>query len=145
VTDWATTDDVDTYTGATATDAEVTRAQAIVELFAGTTTDASDQGLISSRNLRLLKMAVAYQTAWMQLHPDVFTNVDIDSGGQDGVSYTNAHANAALLAPLAKRCVDRLTWRLAPLRVRRPRRRATDTGNRDSAAHDDDRTWAPLP
>lgn len=120
MTDWATPADVLTYTGVTVTDDEVIRAQFIVELFAGTTTDASDRGLITSRNLRLLRQAVAFQSAWMTEHPDVFTSVDVTTFSQDGVSATQAHANAHLLAPLAKRCIDRLSWkRNRGLQIRR--------------------------
>lgn len=145
MTDWATIADVDTYTGVTVDAGQVTRAQAIIELFAGTTTDATDAGLVASRNLRLLTMAVSYQAAWMTEHPDVFTNLDTTSFSQDGVSGTQANANAHLLAPLAKRSLDRLTWNLEPLRSYRPSRAYTDRGNRNSAVHDDNVPWVPLP
>lgn len=146
MTDWATVSDVETYTGASVTPAEVTRAQALVEIFANTTSSATDQSLIESRNVRLLRQAVSYQAAWMAEHPDVFTHVDASNWSQDGVSGAPSHANAGLLAPLAKRCIDRLTWMTAPLRVRR-RRRGYDNlnGNRDSAAYDDNRhDWRQL-
>jgi hypothetical protein len=143
--DWASIADVDTYTNVTVDADEITRAQAIIEIFAHTTTEASDAGLISSRNLRLLKQAVAYQAAWMTEHPDVFTNVDVTSFSQDGMSASQAHAHAHLLAPLAKRCLDRLSWNLEPLRAHRPRQPYTDKGNRDDAARDDSLPWIPLP
>ena len=145
MTNWATATDVDTYTGITATDAEVLRAQALIELFSGTTTDASDDGLISTRNLRHLKMAVAYQAAWMTMHPDVFTNVDLNNISQDGVSATMQHDNAALLAPLALRCLRRLSWWNAPHRAHKRFPASVNTGNRDSAVGDDNIPWAPLP
>lgn len=115
---WASTSDVITYTGFNATAAQVEQAQAVVEMFADTTTDASDAGNISPKNLRLLKQAVAYQAAWITQHPDAFTNVDLTNFNQDQVSGTLAHANALILAPLAKRCIDRLSWkRIRPLRI----------------------------
>ena len=141
---WATISDVNTYTGVTVTDATITKAQALIELFADTTEAASDAGLIAPRNLRLLRMAVSYQAAWMGEHPDVFTSTDVDSYSQDGASAKQSHANAHLLAPLAKRCVDRLTWRTAPLRAHRPYLAADDTGSRDSAVRDDMLPWVPL-
>jgi hypothetical protein len=119
---WATEQDVATYTGMTVTEPQIVQAQAIVELFADVTEDASDAGLISTKNLRLLRMAVSYQAAWMPLNPDLFTHHDAQSVTQDSVSVTPAHANAALLAPLAKRSIDRLSWRrnrglrIAPMR-----------------------------
>ncbi|MEU8902191.1 hypothetical protein [Streptomyces mirabilis] len=116
---WATSSDVATYTGITVTDAQVDQAQAVVELFVDTTEVASTVGLISQKNLRLLKMAVAYQAAWITQHPDWATNMDTTNVSQDQVSATWAHANAGVLAPLAKRCIDRVSWRrIRPLRVR---------------------------
>lgn len=144
MTDWATVADVLTYTGVTVEQDEVTRAQALIEIFTNTTTESSDAGLVSSRNLRLLKQAVSYQAAWMTEHPDVFTNLDTTSFSQDGMSASQAHANAHILAPLAKRCLDRLSWNLEPLRAYRPAQEYTDTGNRNSAVHDDSLPWTPL-
>lgn len=145
MTAWATAADVDTLTGITVTDAEVLQAQAIVEIFANTTTESSDAGLIATRNLRLLKRATAYQAAFMTEHPDLFTHVDVTSFSQDGQSASQAHANAALLAPLAKRCIDRLSWHLEPLRAYKRASVYTDTGTRHSAVRDDNMPWVPLP
>lgn len=143
--DWTTVDAIKELTGFEASLTDLKMAQGIVVLFAGTTTAASDAGIISSRNLRLLASAVGYQAAWMPEHPDIFTNVDSSSFSQDGVSSSQAHANAHLLAPLAKRCIDRLSWNLQPLRAYRPGRAYTDTGTRDSAVRDDDAPWVPIP
>jgi len=141
---WATADDVTTFTGEVAvTDAELIRAQDLIEIAAGVTFDAVIE---SPRNLRLLNRAVAYQTAWMRYHPDLYLNVDVDSVSQDGHSHTPAHENAALYAPLATRCLRRLTWVQKPLRVRK-RYGADDyedVGNRDSAVADDNRQWIRL-
>ena len=145
---WADADDVETYTGIAAagiSNALLIRAQDIIELFAGTTFLATDN--LSATNLRRLSRAVAYQAGWMTLHPDVYTNVDVDSVSQDGGSYTPSHANAALLAPLAKRHLDRLTWVQTPLRVRRRYNQYDYEGQgpRDSAVYDDNRVWIPMP
>lgn len=143
---WADIADVLTFTGITVTDADLVKAQDIIELFSGTTFLATEN--LSSTNLRRLNRAVAYQAAWMSLHPDVYTNVDVDSVSQDGVNYTPGHENAALLAPLADRHLRRLTWRLRPLRVRRRYNQndyaTEDLGPRDSAVYDDTRVWMPM-
>lgn len=147
MTDWATPGDVAIYTGITATAAQVAQAQAVVEVFADTTTAASDAGNISEKNLRLLKQAVAYQAAWITQHPDAFTNVDLSNFNQDQVSGTLAHANALILAPLAKRCIDRLSWkRMRPLRIRRRGARGLSPYlNTTSATQDEnDPRWRPL-
>lgn len=145
---WASIQDVATYTGVTVTDPQIVQAQSIIELFADTTEDASDNGLIAGKNLRLLKMAVAYQAAWMLSSPDLFTHQDAQSVQQDSVSYTAPHANASLLAPLAKRCVDRLSWkRIRGLRVGPMvgRRRVPQQVNATDAVLDDnDPRWRPL-
>lgn len=146
MTDWATAGDVAIYTGVTVTSAQVAQAQAVVEIFADTTSDASDAGNISGKNLRLLKQAVAYQAAWITQHPDAFTNMDVSSVSQDQVSATFLHANAQILAPLAKRCIDRLSWRrMRPLRMRHGGRLLSRTLNVTSAdADENDPRWRPL-
>lgn len=146
MTDWATAGDVAIYTGVTVTSAQVAQAQAVVEIFADTTTSASDAGNISGKNLRLLKQATAYQAAWISQHPDAFTNMDVTSVSQDQVSATFLHANANILAPLAKRCIDRLSWRrMRPLRSRRDGRQLSRTLNVTSAdADENDPRWRPL-
>lgn len=145
---WATTSDAATYTGLTVTAAQVEQAQAVIELFADTTLDASDAGNISPKNLRLLKLAVAYQAGWITQHPDAFTNIDLTNFNQDQVSGTLAHANALILAPLAKRCIDRLSWkRIRPLRIgaRTEAGHIPRTMNTTSAVmDDDDPRWQPL-
>lgn len=140
---WATADDVLTYTAEEVSDQDILRAQPLIELAAGTHFDAV---IDSPRNLRLLRMAVAYQTAWMRYHPDIFLNVDVDSISQDGHSHTPAHENAALYSPWATRCLRRLTWVQKPLRVRSRYGSGDygDQGSRDSAVADDSKPWAPL-
>ena len=141
---WADSDDVDLLTGVAVDDDQVLRAQDIIEIFAGTTWLGTDQ--ISQRNLRLLNRAVAYQAAWMASRPDMYSHFDVDTVSQDGASFTPATVNAQLLAPLAQRCLRRLTWAWKPLRVRRGYSEPdyNDLGSRDSAAADDNRPWVPM-
>jgi len=118
---WATVAETLTYTKLTVEEADVESAQFMVEIFADVTEDANAN--ISPKNLRLLKMAVAYQAAWISDHPDVFTHVDVSTMLQDGIQFTNAHANAGVLAPMAKRAIDRLSWRRnRSLKVKRSKR-----------------------
>lgn len=120
---WATTAEVLTYTGITVTQANVNQAQFIVELFSDATEDASTAGLISSKNLRFLKMAVAYQAAWITEHPDLFTHIDVSTMLQDGLQFTRGHENAFVLAPFARRAINRLSWkRNRSIKVKRPKR-----------------------
>lgn len=141
---WVTDEDVHDVTGREASPASLATAQVMIELFAGTTEIASDNGDISSRNLRLLKQAVAFQAVWLDAHPDVLDAMDVEGVSQDGLSAQYADANAHLLAPLATRCLRRLSWK-QQIRVGRSRRVASDRGNRDSAVSDDQYEWSPLP
>lgn len=146
---WATTSDVATYTSVTATAAQVEQAQALIEVFADTTADASEAGNISPKNLRLLRLAVAYQTAWMTQHPDAFTNIDVSQVQQDGVVATMQHNNALVLAPMAKRCIDRLSWRRTrSLRIGPMASAGTGIPRRlnltSATADDNDPRWRPI-
>lgn len=142
---WATTSDVTTYTGVTVTGAQVEQAQAVIELFADVTEDSVQ---LAPKNLRLLKLAVAYQAAWITQHPDAFTSMDTTNVSQDQVSATFTHANAGILAPLAKRALDRLSWRRTRgLRIQK----RTDPGQIppvmnvfNAAADDNDPRWQPI-
>jgi hypothetical protein len=143
---WATADDVYTVTGKEASPEALALAQTIVELFSGTTEEASDNGDILSKNLRYLRNAVAFQAVWLDAHPDVLEAMDVEGVSQDGLSATYANANAHLLAPLAKRFLDRLSWKTQGIRIKRARHgQASTRGNRDSAVADDQYEWTPLP
>lgn len=124
-------------------------AQILIEIFSDTTEEASDAGLISSKNLRLLKYAVAYQAAWMTSHPDQFTNADFETFQTDGLSVTPLHENSMILAPMARRCINRLSWKrnrntyIRPMAKRR--NHVPKYLNTTSADLDDSRTdWRPI-
>lgn len=141
---WATVHDVYLRTGQNVSEQTLLQAQDIIDLFSGTSFAAYHQ--ISPRNLRHLNRAVAYQAGWMPSRPDLFTHQDVDTVSQDGASYTPGHANAQLLAPMARRWLARLTWANKPWRVRHGYGSTydDDAGPRDSAAADDSKVWIPL-
>lgn len=145
---WADADQVYAFTGREVSPESLALAQTMIEMFSGTTEGASAEGveLISSRNLRHLSMAVAFQAVWLDSHPDVLQTMDVEGVSQDGLSAQYANVNAHLLAPMASRCLNRLSWR-REIRVGRSRyaQRAADRGNRDSAVADDQYEWSPLP
>lgn len=141
---WATDEDVVAITGREATQESLAAAQVIVEIFSGTTELASDDELIASRNLRHLKTAVAFQAVWLDAHPDVLEAMDVEGVSQDGLNATYANANAHLLAPLANRCIARLSWR-RQIQTGLRRNAGSDRGDRDSAVRDDQFAWTPLP
>lgn len=148
---WATVAETLSYTGITVSTDNITAAQFMVELFADVTEEADAN--ISTKNARLLKMAVAYQAAWLTEHPDVFTNIDITNMAEDGIAFSNAHANSGLLAPMAKRAISRLSWyRNSNIRIRPARRnqgsniphRFFNMGLDSTPAQDDQAYWEPL-
>lgn len=146
---WATTTDVLNMTGTTVTDAEVTQAQYLVEMFADVTEDSSDSGFVSSKNLRLLKLAVAYQAAWIVQHPDVFSVIDVTSATQDGMSWTIDNPGSAVMAPLARMAIARLSWKRNRSIYIRPmggrRNYVPLTLNDEDVDLDENRTdWRPL-
>lgn len=144
--DWVTAEEAYTIARREVAEEDLVVAQEIVGLYANVSPDADiTDDIISSRNVQFLKRAVTWQAVWLAAHPDALETMDVQGVSQDGLSATYAAESAHLLAPLAARCIRRLSWKLAPLRARRSRTsRFADLGNRDSAARDDEFVWAPL-
>lgn len=142
---WATLDEVGDYPSpVTVTQAHLDLAQDMIEIAAGCTEDATIN--ISERNLRLLNRAVIYQTIFVANHPELLTSHDVTSASADGVSAQYRTADAQLYAPMASRCVRRLSWQQRGVRTR-PFGAGPDVSlaaSRDSAARDDARCWTPL-
>jgi len=114
---WATEADVLAITEVTVTEAKVTQAQYQIELFSGVTEEYE----IRPRDLRFLRLAVAYQAAWLKGQIDVTTRTDVESFTQDEMSAKYANKEAAVLAPLARQSIKRLSWKTnRSIRLRRP-------------------------
>lgn len=109
---WAQVADVATYTGVVVDAPQVMQAQAAIEIMCGRTY-LVPQDTMKARDIYYLKLAVAYQCAWMTQQPDFFGRSDVSSFSQDGqsITYDPATAGKALVcAPLARRALKRLTW-----------------------------------
>lgn len=143
---WATLDDVLDVTGREATAENLALARTMVAIEAGATEAASDNQLIAGRNLNLLKQAVCFQAVWLDSHPDVLDAMDVQGVSQDGLNAQYANATAHLYAPMAIKCIRRLSWKKAPLRARRSGRYGgvPYRNNRDSAVADDQYEWTSL-
>jgi hypothetical protein len=148
---WATTAETLSYTGIAVSQDNIDAAQAMIELFADVTEASSDAGNISLKNLRLLKLAVAYQAAWMTMQPDLFTRSDVGLMTQDGISFTSPHANSGILAPMSKRALDRLSWRRNRNQRIRPQRPNniynsdwSDPTNNDASLEDNTLGWEAM-
>lgn len=113
---WCTTADVATYTGVTATDPQVAMAQAQIDVFCGITSDAAAALATDARSLHWLKLATAYQTAWMLSQPDLFTRSSVASMSQDGMTINfemrggETSDSLQIMSPLARRALRRLRW-----------------------------------
>ncbi|MFC8077520.1 hypothetical protein ACFUN8_18535 [Streptomyces sp. NPDC057307] len=107
---WTTVSAIATLTGKDVSEFDLSCAQLIVELFSDVTEDEAEANSVSAKNMRYLSQAVMYQAIWLSENDDALTNHDIDTMTQDGLQFANNHANAGVLAPLAKRCIDRLKW-----------------------------------
>lgn len=108
---WVTVERTAELTGVAVQAAELAQAQGVVDLYAGVT--EADLAHLGGRDRRLLGQAVAYQAAWLAAQADAFTRTDVTSINQDGVAATFRGEEALLLAPLAQRCLARLSWRKA--------------------------------
>lgn len=106
---WAyiTPADAATLLGRDVAEADLYAAQGMIAVLA----DVDALTALSIRDTGLLAAAAAYQALWVADNPDLLAAADVDSVSQDGASAHFGHADARLLAPMARRCLDRLSWR----------------------------------
>lgn len=140
-TQWATIEDVDEVTGKTVTEKERGIAVRSLEPLIGVI-EAVDRPDISDRDRYWLKLATCYQAAFVLDNPDLFSRADVTSASQDGESANFRNVDAHLLAPLARKCIRRLSWR----GLTRSRDRAAQRGplNILSEEYDDSLAWKPV-
>jgi uncharacterized iron-regulated membrane protein len=105
---WATEAETLALTGVTVSTSVLAQAQGVIELFSGMTEDNTTE--LAGANARMLRVAVAYQAAWMTSQIDVTSRTDVAQFEQDGARFTAGGADALILAPLARRALDRLSW-----------------------------------
>jgi len=120
---WITETEAQDITGEVLSDAQITKAQIIIDSFSGVTTDVP-QADLRDRDLLALKRATALQAAWMLRNPDVLTRWDSRKLTQSGVAVEFESADGMILAPLAKRWLKRLAW-LQPKQIKPRARRRT--------------------
>jgi hypothetical protein len=112
---WCTTDDVANLTGVGVTDPQLLRAQGVIETFedidpAAHPLPAPPDDHLSLRDRERLRKATAYQAGWMFEQIEIEKRTDVQNLSQDGQSWVYANPDAVVLAPLAKRNLDRLSW-----------------------------------
>jgi len=107
-TSWATPQDVLTLTGKVVDIDDIERAAASIDAVTG----AADLDItkLNRRNRRMLKLATAYQAAWLRDQFDTFDRHDVTSLSQEGSSTSARDELTFILAPLAKAALRRATW-----------------------------------
>jgi hypothetical protein len=135
---WATVADVHTLTGKTVTQEVRDQAAATIELHTGAI-EAVERTDITDRDRYWLKLAVAYQAAW--LPPDLFERNDVDAAAQDGES-ASFRPDAHTLGPLARKALKRLSWR-GPRAILLGASTSTDLSV-TSERYDDLLPWSPV-
>lgn len=129
---WATAADVFTYAKTTVDDDTVLRAQATIDVHSARI--YADKAMISDRDQYWLKLAVAYQAAWLPAQPDAFQRVEVTEAG--GATNRSMFTETAMvLAPDAKWALKRVSW----LKSRSLHVRAADEYGR--FGRDDNSLW----
>lgn len=65
---------------------------------------------MTARDLYFLRLACAYQAAWLNVQPDYLTRNDVKSVSHDGQA-AQGNPDWLTLAPLARKATKRLSWR----------------------------------
>lgn len=140
---WCTAADVQALTGKVVGDEDVAQATGIIELTSGARVASFTTTSISNRNLDWLRRAVAYQAAWMVEHPDYFSRDDVSTFTQDGTSAAY-RPDGLVLAPNARRCLKRLSWRGMRTVQAVPGRRTWSAAPYTSDDYDNNLPFQPL-
>lgn len=116
MTTWCTTDDVVTFANTVVQDALLTQAGATIDVACARPYDVYVAGVldggvsqIRSTDLYWLKLACAYQAAWMAAQPDLYGRSEVKSIGR-GTGSLLLGDEALVLAPLAKRALNRVSF-----------------------------------
>jgi hypothetical protein len=140
---WATPQQVIDLTGVTVSGAQLTRAQASIEMYSNRIYADTDR--IRTRDVYWLGLAVAYQAAWEAGQYDLNTRINANQVQQDGV-VANLNDSALTLGPRAKQALQRCSWmRGRTIHVRSPFEDGQrGYGNALSDADDEQFPWVPM-
>lgn len=116
MTTWCTTADVLTYTNVEVDDTVLAQAGALIDVHTARPYDVFVAGVpdgqvckISATDLYWLKLACAYQAAWLSTQPDAFTRSDLLAVGRGKANVTFTDTGM-VLAPLAKHALRRVSF-----------------------------------
>jgi hypothetical protein len=125
---WATAQDVLNITGQQVSDQQVIYAGFTIDMFTGrpysfTGPDGQEYNWYENTgdiDAYYLKLAVVFQTVWIQAQPDMMSRLDLANVPAKGRPLT-LNVGALLLGPLAKKALSRVSWlRSRALHVRSP-------------------------
>ncbi|WP_030344769.1 hypothetical protein [Streptomyces sp. NRRL S-1022] len=139
---WCAAQDVIDATGVSVTDQQLAQAQAAIEVFSNRVYPDTER--MRSRDLYWLGRAVAYQAAWLAGQFGLETRLDATQIQQDQVS-TTLTGDGLVLAPMAKRALQRVSWmRSRTVHIRSAIEGAGPLlGDPLSDGTDDSLVWAP--
>lgn len=110
VTEFASITDIQTITGVIVSDVDRGTAANVIEMLTGLIEEVPRTD-ISDRDRYWLKLATAYQAAFVSATPDFRERLAVMSYSDSGQSMTLMDRDAHILAPLARRAIKRLSWR----------------------------------
>lgn len=105
---FATIEQVAELTGVTVTAATRKLAAQAVELSTGLI-EAVERVDLTDRDAYFLRLACAYQAAWLEGQPDYLTRTNLSSASADGQSATGG-PDWLTLSPMARKAIKRLSW-----------------------------------
>lgn len=141
---FVTVDDVRDITGVTVNNEQVLMAQHVIELAINRRSLSS--GDMTKRDLHYLKLAVAYEAAYIDGHPEIFVQMDFQQLSQGDIFVGLNKGGQPYLAPLAKLAIQKLTWtRTRSIQVNSHfQRSSVDADNAAYADRDDDDDWSAI-
>lgn len=106
---WSTEAEASSITKTNISSDDLETASAVLDIYVAVQEDALSE--MKPRDIRLLKKAEAFQAAWMKAQIDFLTRTDTDQVNHDNVRYSKGDRDMHVLAPLAKTCINKLSWR----------------------------------
>lgn len=140
---WATMAEVFAITNAEVTEAQLSDAQRVIDIYAGRTYDLAAK--LGSRDRFWLKQACAHQAAWMPGQAGLGQRQQVQAFSQDGLTAQYAAEWNVSLAPMAARALKNLSWK-GSRTVRTPGLGVPRGGIADFTGEASDQThdWSPL-
>ena len=152
MTDLVTVAQVKTLLDVDVAQHHIAMAHADVERIGGVDLDDADQvSRIKTRDLKLIKWAIACQAAWLSTQIDIHARMDVSqiSGSTSDGGITARDELTLTLAPLARSSLERLSWKTKTTKAIPRRRRRLEGPLRTTAEvtiHTDPvDTYAQLP